>query len=194
MTTILGIDPGLGKTGYAVLEADSQQLKLVEGGIIRPGSGVQDHELAPRLLQLHQSLMEILQQYSPSVLVVEQLYSHYDHPRTAIIMGHARGAILLAGAQHGLNVVSYAATQIKKVLTGNGRASKDQVQYAIMREFSLPAPPEPPDVADAIAIALCHAHLGGWGNGIRNAQISGVNLRELGLLPPEPHSSTEGAA
>ena len=100
----------------------------------------------------------MIDQYKPTALAVEQLYAHYDHPRTAILMAHARGTILLGAGQRGLTVTSYAATQIKKTVTGSGRASKDQMQRAILREFGLSQMPEPADVADALAIALCHVH------------------------------------
>ena len=93
------------------------------------------------------------------MLAIEELYSHYERPRTAILMGHARGVICLAAAQADLPIHSYAATQVKRVLTGNGRAPKTQMQQAICHEFGLAAPPEPPDVADAMAIALCHHYL-----------------------------------
>ncbi len=89
-------------------------------------------------------------------MAIEQLYSHYERPRTAILMGHARGVLFLAGAHNSLEVFSYAATQVKKLLTGNGRAPKDQMQRAIQMQLSLKEPPDPPDVADALAIALCH--------------------------------------
>ena len=92
-------------------------------------------------------------------VAVEQLYSHYEHPQTAILMGHARGVIFLAAGQRGLPVISYAATRIKKTITGNGRASKEQVQRTVQRELGLPQLPEPPDVADALAVALCHYYL-----------------------------------
>lgn len=148
---ILGIDPGLQVTGYAVLEAGP---KIVEAGVIQSeGAG---KELAPRIHSLHQGLVEVIEQFKPGVMAVEQLYAHYEHPRTAILMGHARGVILLAAAQHNLAVVSYNATRIKKTVTGNGRASKDQVQRTIQRELGLATLPEPPDVADALAAALCH--------------------------------------
>jgi len=88
------------------------------------------------------------------------LYSHYAHPRTSILMGHARGVICLAAAEAGIPVISYSATQIKRILTGNGRAPKIQVQQAIQRELRLANLPEPPDVADALAVALCHCYLG----------------------------------
>ena len=87
---------------------------------------------------------------------MEQLYAHYDHPRTAILMAHARGVLFLACGQRGLPVVSYAPSRIKKTITGHGRASKEQVQRTVQRELGLARLPEPPDVADALAAALCH--------------------------------------
>ena len=92
-------------------------------------------------------------------MALEELYSHYARPRTAILMGHARGVICLAAAQAGIPVVHYSATQIKRILTGSGRAPKSQVQRAIQRELALPSIPDPPDVADALAAALCHWYL-----------------------------------
>ena len=95
----------------------------------------------------------------PTAVAIEELYSHYERPRTAILMGHARGAICLAAGRRKIPVQHYAATQVKKVLTGSGRAPKQQVQLAICREFSLSQAPEPVDVSDAMAIALCHIFL-----------------------------------
>ena len=93
---------------------------------------------------------------------MEQLFAHYDHPRTAILMAHARGVILLAATENGLPVVSYAPTRIKKTVTGHGRATKDQVQRTIQRELGLAELPDPPDVADALAVALCHYYQQHW--------------------------------
>ena len=87
---------------------------------------------------------------------MEELYVHYKHPRTAILMGHARGVLYLAAAEHDIPVVSYAATRIKKAVTGSGRAGKAQVQGMVQTVLGLPDLPEPPDVADAAAAALCH--------------------------------------
>ena len=95
----------------------------------------------------------------PNVMAIEQLYSHYARPRTAILMGHARGVICLAAAQAGIPVIHYASTQVKRILTGAGRADKSQMQRAIQRELGLPQLPEPADVADALAVALCHFYL-----------------------------------
>jgi crossover junction endodeoxyribonuclease RuvC len=92
-------------------------------------------------------------------MVVEQLFAHYEHPRTAILMAHARGVLLLGGAQRNVPVLSYAAARIKKTITGHGRASKDTMQRTIQRELGLPRLPEPHDVADALAVALCHYHI-----------------------------------
>ena len=155
---ILGIDPGLNITGYAVLEATEQSPRIIEAGVIR---GTAKTSLTARVLEIYDGLRDVISSLKPGALALEQLYSHYDRPRTAILMGHARGVICLAGAQADIPVVHYAATQVKKLLTGNGRAPKEQMQWAVQRELSLAAPPEPPDVADALAIALCHYHLGG---------------------------------
>jgi crossover junction endodeoxyribonuclease RuvC len=155
VSVILGIDPGLNTTGYGVLDAGGKQVKLLEGGVIRSRS----KKLAEKIKEIYDGLCEVIAAYRPGELALEELYSHYDRPTTAILMGHARGAICLAAAQNDDTVHSYAATQVKKILTGNGRASKDQVQRAIQLELRLPQYPDPPDVADALAIALCHFHL-----------------------------------
>jgi len=152
---ILGIDPGLRITGYAVIEVQHGAAALLDAGIIRGTA----RSMTERLAQLHAGLVEVLEEHHPAVMVVEQLYAHYAHPRTAILMAHARGALLLAAAEHTVPVVSYNATSIKKTITGSGRASKEQIQRTMQRELGLAQSPEPPDVADAIAAALCHYHL-----------------------------------
>jgi len=129
----------------------------VEAGVVR---GTRGGTLAERVEEIHAGVADVITSLKPEVLAIEELYSHYDRPTTAILMGHARGVILLAAAQAGIPVQSYRATQIKKTITGNGHAAKWQMQEAIRRELNLPAIPEPPDVADALAIALCHCYLG----------------------------------
>lgn len=153
---ILGIDPGLNITGYGILRRRPRGPKLEEAGVIRGGSG---GPLPPRLHKIHTGLSEVVESYQPVAIAIEQLYSHYQRPRTSILMGHARGVICLVGAQFGIPVFDYAATKVKKLLTGNGRAPKMQMQQAIRRELSLSTVPEPADVADALAIALCHFHM-----------------------------------
>jgi crossover junction endodeoxyribonuclease RuvC len=150
---ILGVDPGLQVTGYAIIESGP---RVCEAGVIRSKEGKEPVELAQRIRHLYSGIDEVIEQYKPGVVVVEQLYAHYAHPRTAILMAHARGVVFLAAALRDLPVFSYNATRIKKTITGNGRAGKDQVQRTIQRELRLTTLPEPPDVADALAAALCH--------------------------------------
>jgi crossover junction endodeoxyribonuclease RuvC len=150
---ILGVDPGLNRTGYAVLQWQHGQVHLHEAGVVRNRANA---PLESKLAELFEGMRDVIASFCPQSMAVEELYSHYKRPRTAILMGHARGVICLAAAERGIPVKPYAATQIKKMLTGSGRATKQQMQLAICREFSLPQPPEPHDVADAMAIALCH--------------------------------------
>ena len=152
---ILGIDPGLQVCGYACLEAGGDKETLIEAGVIRIASGSAIEQKLNRIAEDTQSLLE---SFKPDVVAVEELYSHYAHPRTAILMGHARGVILQRCAQAAIEVRSFSATRIKKSITGNGRASKEQVQKTIQTILSLPQIPEPNDVADAIATALCCAN------------------------------------
>lgn len=155
-TRILGIDPGLNITGYGVLAIDGSDVTMIEAGVVR---SVRSKDMGKRLNSLHEGITEVIESLAPDCIGLEELYSHYERPQTAIIMGHARGVICLAAAQSQLPVCHYAATQVKKILTGNGRAPKNQVQLAVTRHLNLPETPEPPDVADALAIALCHYFL-----------------------------------
>ncbi|HEX8339999.1 MAG TPA: crossover junction endodeoxyribonuclease RuvC [Tepidisphaeraceae bacterium] len=149
---ILGIDPGLQLTGYGVIEFDVRRPRLVDAGVIRLNA---KHSVAQRLVELERELNDIVAEHKPEAAAVETLYAHYAHPRTAIIMGHARGVILLVAQRHGCRIVEITANRIKKNLTGNGHADKGQMQRAIQAMWNLAEPPEPPDVADALAIALC---------------------------------------
>ena len=153
---ILGIDPGLNITGYGVISVVGNQLSIVEAGVIRSR---RSDDLGVRLQSLHDGITDVIKTLKPNSVGLEQIFSHYERVQTAIIMGHARGVICLACSQLGLEPEHYAATQIKKVLTGNGRAPKSQVQLAVTRQLNLNETPEPPDVADALAIAMCHFFL-----------------------------------
>lgn len=149
---VCGIDPGLAVTGYAVVRMNGDNPCILDAGCLRTTKAA---SLPARLVQLVEDFEEVLSQWQPSAVGVELLYSHYRHPRTAIQMGHARGVMLYAARRQGIRVFAYGATHVKRYLTGNGRAGKVQVQRAIQSLFGLPAPPEPNDVADAIAIAYC---------------------------------------
>ena len=158
---ILGVDPGLDTTGYGVIEAVGSRLVLLEAGTIRTKASCAFEE---RLETLHSGLVEVLAEFKPQCLAVEKLYSKFAHPMTAVKMGHARGVILLAGAQAGVEVHSYSATRIKKALTGSGRATKAQVQKMVAGDLKLAKLPSPVDVSDALAAAICHSYsvMRGW--------------------------------
>lgn len=152
---ILGIDPALGTTGYGLIDVAGNSVSLVDAGIVRTKP---DCPLELRLAEIFDGLCEIIDELNPNCMAIEELYSHYDRPTTAILMGHARGAIYLAAAKRNLSVFPYPATKIKKTLTGNGHAPKAQMQMAVKLQLSLKQLPEPADVADALAIALTHHH------------------------------------
>lgn len=163
---MLGIDPGLRITGYACLQPRipgrgstraggggfGPAATLLEAGVFRfkPGRSISD-----RLAELDADLREVLERTAPEAVAVEKLYAHYKHPTTAIIMGHARGVVLLNIKRAGLKLIELGATEVKKSLTGNGHAGKPQMQEGVRSQLGLAARPEPADVADAMAIALC---------------------------------------
>ncbi len=152
---VLGIDPGLQVCGYACLDSEGDLGTIVEAGVLRTDGEL---PLERRLNQIAEDIETLLTRFEPDVVAVEQLYSHYAHPRTAILMGHARGVILQKSAAAGVAVESFSATRIKKSLTGSGRASKEQMQRTMQTILGLPEPPQPNDVADAMAAALCGAN------------------------------------
>lgn len=180
---ILGIDPGLRLTGYACVDGLGDSPALIEAGVLRlsrttsngnggagappasrtastPGlkpRAVSARSVSDRLAELDTDFRELLARLRPAAVAIESLFAHYKHPATAIVMGHARGILLLAVRQADLRLIEYKPNEIKKSLTGHGHAAKDQMQRAVQTHFGLAEPPRPPDVADAIAIALCAA-------------------------------------
>lgn len=155
---ILGIDPGLKLTGYGIIDcsgaASLRCPALVDAGVIRLDAKTQ---LPSRLHELYRELDALFEEYRPDICAVEMLYAHYKHPRTAIMMGHARGVILLAAQRHAAAIKQFPANRVKQSISGHGHAGKGQIQRAIQLTWNLPQPPNPPDVADALAIALCCA-------------------------------------
>ena len=152
---ILGIDPGLRVCGYACIETEGERENLIEAGVLRTDD---KDSIEVRLNRIAEDIELLLKNFQPDTVAVEELYSHYAHPRTAILMGHARGVILQKCSEAGIEVKSFSATRIKKSITGNGRAKKEQIQRSIQRILGLQQVPEPDDVADAIAAALCCAN------------------------------------
>lgn len=152
-TRFLGVDPGLNRTGYAILERGARGPVLREGGVIR---STPKRSLAERVLEIGEGLREVCEQYAPDVMAIEQVFSTGEFPKTALLMAHARGSILFVAAERNLRIVHYTPRQIKKLLTGSGKAGKEQVQRAIANELHLDRCLEPNDVSDAAAVALCH--------------------------------------
>lgn len=154
---VLGIDPALRVTGYGIIHRDGSQIALIEAGVIAPAV---DAPLECRLAELYAGVVEVLVAHRPDVVVVEELYSTYKNPLTAILMGHARGVLCLAGAQHGIPVKTLGHSHVKRALVGSGSARKDQVNAMVMRMLGLHRPPSPNDVSDALAIALAYLNVG----------------------------------
>ncbi len=149
---ILGVDPGLRVTGYALIEAPA--LKLVEAGVIRTTESL---GISERLSRIYEGLSAAVEELKPDVIAIEKLYAHYKHPVTAILMGHARGVVCLVSGVKEIPLVNIASTHVKKSVTGKGHAGKFQVQKMVQHRLGLKSMPEPPDVADAMAIAMTHA-------------------------------------
>lgn len=152
----LGIDPGLAVTGYGCVHLEPGALEpgLVEAGVFRLDAR---RPVPERIAALFADLDALLEELRPERVVVERLFSHARHVRTAILMGHARGAILLAAQRRSIPIDELSPSEIKRAVAGSGRATKHQMQRAVMTQCGLAEPPEPHDVADAIAIALCAA-------------------------------------
>lgn len=151
---ILGLDPGLRLTGYAVVDFPTlgRSHRLIDAGVIRLDA---KKPIPSRLVELEAELESILEEHHPDAVAIEQLYAHYAHPRTAILMGHARGVLMLAAQRRQMPIHEFAANRVKQAVAGHGHADKHQIQRAVQSLFNLPELPEPPDVADAIAIAVC---------------------------------------
>ena len=151
---ILGIDPGLGTTGYGIIE--DRTFKLVEAGVIKTQSNT---PIQDRIEKIFDEISAIIEEHKPTVLVLEKIYSHYKHPTTAILMGHARAMACLVCGKYDVKLVNYPSTRIKKAITGNGHASKQQVQRMVQGLLHLKKAPDPVDVSDALAMALSYCYI-----------------------------------
>ena len=152
---VVGFDPGLNVTGYGVIEVARNVVRLVEAGTVRS----KGDSLEARLQTIHAGIGEVIGHFQPDAMAIEQVFSHSRFPKTAILLGHARGVICLAGVQAGLAIHHYLPNRVKSTLTGSGHAGKPQMQAAVQRELGLAAKPEPADAADALAVALADYHL-----------------------------------
>ncbi|HQP92175.1 MAG TPA: crossover junction endodeoxyribonuclease RuvC [Candidatus Omnitrophota bacterium] len=153
---ILGIDPGLNTTGYGLIETKNNCFTLKEAGFVRTSPKL---SLPERLNRIHKELSAILDKHKPEAMVLEKLYAHYKHPVTAALLGHARGVICMLAEEKKIQFFEYAATNVKKMTTGSGHASKEQIQKMI--EYTFGAKREaygPVDTTDAISLAMTHAY------------------------------------
>lgn len=154
---VLGVDPGTAATGYGVVvRGEGGATTLVECGVIRtkPSS-----PLAQRLREIHDGLGEVLDRQTPDVVAVEGVF-YGKNVRTTVLLGHARGAILVAAARKELEVAEYSPAEIKNAVVGTGRATKEQVQFMVKTLLRLKEVPSPADAADGVAVALCHLNTG----------------------------------
>jgi crossover junction endodeoxyribonuclease RuvC len=156
---VLGVDPGTAITGYGVVaRRGGGAVSLVECGVIRTSAG---HPLPSRIREIYEGVAELIERHAPSAVCVEEVY-HGKNPRTALTLGHARAAILLAAALRGVPVSEYTAVEIKKAVVGTGRATKDQVGFMVQQQLRLRSAPAPADAADGVAAALCHLIMAGF--------------------------------
>jgi crossover junction endodeoxyribonuclease RuvC len=153
---VLGVDPGLGRCGWAVLERRGGRVAAAGYGAIQTGGKA----VAPRLAELADRLRVVLADHRPEVLAIERLFFNAN-VRTAMTVGQASGVVLLLAAERGLDVVAYTPPQVKRAVTGTGAAPKEQVGYMVRALLGLEAVPTPADAADAVAVALCHLHHAG---------------------------------
>ena len=152
-TRVLGIDPGTAVTGFGVVESiDARTRRLVECGVIRTDAS---QELGRRLATLHDGVVALIERHAPDALALESVF-YAKNVRTTVVLGHTRGAILLAAAQAGIDVVEFPPATVKKSIVGTGRAAKAQVGYMVQRLLNLRTAPSPDDAADGVALALTY--------------------------------------
>lgn len=154
MSIILGIDPGSRITGYGVIKEHKRSVEYIDSGCIRTTVG---DELSARLLQIYNGICHLMDQYCPEEVAIEQVFMH-ENPSAALKLGHARGAAMVAAASHRIKVSEYSPREIKQTVVGYGGAEKAQVSHMVIQLLSLNKAPQA-DAADALAIAICHAHM-----------------------------------
>ncbi|KTD16215.1 crossover junction endodeoxyribonuclease RuvC [Legionella jordanis] len=154
MTVILGIDPGSRITGYGIIREEKRKLYYLDSGCIRTTA---EGELSQRLLQIFDGICQLLDDYQPDEVAIEQVFLH-QNPNSALKLGHARGAAMVAAASHRLKINEYSARQVKQAVVGYGAAQKEQVKHMVTQLLMLNKSPQS-DAADALAIAICHSHM-----------------------------------
>lgn len=154
MTIILGIDPGSRVTGYGLIKEEDRKIKYIDSGCIRTSP---DGGLSQKLLQIYDGICQLMEDYSPGEVAIEQVFMH-ENPNSALKLGHARGVAMVAAASHRVNISEYSAREIKQTVVGHGAAEKAQVSHMVVHLLTLNKPPQQ-DAADALAVAICHSHM-----------------------------------
>ena len=149
---ILGIDPGLIKTGYGLIQIGNNNRKILDFGIISPN---RKEKLSTRLRTIYDDISLIIDKFNPNILSIEEVFFG-KNVKSALLLGHARGVAMLCAANNNIPVFEYSARKIKQSVTGNGNAHKSQVQYMVMKQFNMKETNCPTDASDALAIGLCH--------------------------------------
>lgn len=156
---VLGIDPGTAATGYGVVKrGDRGAVRLVECGVIRTSP---DQPMAIRIREIYDAVVDLIERHGPGAMSVEDVF-YGKNAKSALKLGHARGAILLAAAHHDLIIAEYAPREIKKAVVGTGNATKDQVGFMVKQQLRLKEAPTPSDAADGVAAAICHCLIGSF--------------------------------
>ena len=155
---IMGLDPGTAITGYGLIKYDGSRFSMIDCGCVRTSP---EMPMSERLQIIYRELTDVIRQYKPEQFAIEELFFN-KNARTALAVGHARGVAMLAASSAGLPVFEYTPLQVKQAVTGFGRAAKTQVQFMVKTILALPEAPAPDDVADALAVAICHGQLYSW--------------------------------
>lgn len=153
MTIILGIDPGSRITGYGIIKEENRKIAYIDSGCIRTSTD----DLSQRLLQIFNGICQLMDSYSPNEVAIEQVFMH-QNPNSALKLGQARGAAMVAAASHRVKIAEYAPREIKQAVVGYGAAEKDQVKHMVVSLLMLNNSPQS-DAADALAVAICHSHM-----------------------------------
>lgn len=172
---VLGVDPGTAATGYGVVARESGgAVSLLECGVIRTEARA---ELPQRLRAIYEGIVEVIGRHSPEIVAVEGIF-YGKNVKTTVVLGHARGAILLAATLRDLPVAEYSPAEVKNAIVGTGRATKEQVQFMVQRLLRLKTPPRPSDAADGVAVALTHCYAGALPAVREPLRFSAAILRE----------------
>ncbi|MBE7040161.1 MAG: crossover junction endodeoxyribonuclease RuvC [Ruminococcaceae bacterium] len=164
---IMGIDPGIAIVGYGVLEYKSNRFSVIDYGAVTTKAG---EKLSDRLRDIYESINILIERFSPDAFAIEELFFN-TNVKTAITVAHGRGVAMLAASSQNLPIFEYTPLQVKQAVSGYGRADKQQIQRMVKSLLCLDSVPKPDDVADALAVAICHAHTAKYSRMIKDKGV-----------------------